>query len=69
MNIFTLIGAILAGAVVAVLLRQYKPELAFAVSVAVGVLILLAVSGEVSELFDFADKLMQNGFSENFGLL
>lgn len=68
-NIFTLIGAILAGAVIAVLLRQYKPELAFTVSVAAGVLILLAVSGEMTEILDFADKLVQNDFSENFGLL
>ena len=68
-NIFTLIGMILACTVIAVLLRQYKPELAFAVSAAAGILILLAVSGQVTEVFDFADRLVQNGFPENFGLL
>ncbi|HQQ88675.1 MAG TPA: stage III sporulation AC/AD family protein [Oscillospiraceae bacterium] len=69
MNIFTLIGVILAAAIIAVLLRQYKPELAFAVSAGAGMLILLAVSGEMTELFDFANSLVENEFPENFGLL
>ena len=52
MEILQIVGLALIGAILAVILRQQKPELALMLSIGVGVLLFLAVIGQISAVFN-----------------
>ncbi|ACV63401.1 stage III sporulation protein AD [Desulfofarcimen acetoxidans DSM 771] len=52
MEIIQIVGLGLIGAILAVILRQQKPELALMLSICVGVLLFLTVIGQISAVFN-----------------
>jgi len=52
MEIIQIVGLGLIGAILAVILRQQKPELALMLSIGVGVLLFLTVIGQISAVFN-----------------
>ena len=60
MNVITVIGMGIVGMVLAVLLKQYKPEYAIGVGLAVGVTVFLMVLVEALPIFDQIRSLFSN---------
>ncbi|MBC8569607.1 stage III sporulation AC/AD family protein [Zongyangia hominis] len=60
MNIITIIGIGIVGMVLAVLLKQYKPEYAIGVSLAVGVTVFLVVLVQSLPIFEQIRDLFSN---------
>ena len=52
MEIIQIVGLGLIGAILAVIIRQQKPELALMLSICVGVLLFLTVIGQISAVFN-----------------
>ena len=52
MEIIQIVGLGLIGAILAVIIRQQKPELALMLSIGVGVLLFLTVIGQISAVFN-----------------
>ena len=50
-GIFTVAGIAIISLGAIILLRQYKPEFAFGVSIAVGILLFVTVLGEIKDIF------------------
>ncbi len=70
-EIITVAGIAVAAAGAAILLKQYKPEYAFGISIAAGVIFLLFIvtraQGIIEEIGDFANT---SGIaSENYGII
>lgn len=70
-EIITVAGIAVAAAGAAILLKQYKPEYAFGISIAAGVIFLLFIvtrtQGIIEEIGDFANA---SGIaSENYGII
>jgi stage III sporulation protein AD len=57
MEIIQIVGLGLIGAILAVILRQQKPELALMLSIGVGVLLFLTVIGQISAVFNILRDL------------
>lgn len=60
MNIITIIGIGIVGMVLAVLLKQYKPEYAIGVGLAVGVTVFLVVLVQSLPIFEQIRELFSN---------
>jgi len=61
MNVYSIIALALVSVAFIILLRQYKPEYAFFVSVIVSVLIVLLLLGEIRSTVEFAIALAETG--------
>lgn len=61
MDISAIIGVAVIGAVICVVIKQYKPEYAALTAVCTGVVILLFVIPELTGVFDFLKNISQLG--------
>ncbi len=70
-EVFTIAGFAVVAAGLAVLLKEYKPEYAFGVSLAAGIILLFSSVILLKDIFDYLNKII--GYSginnENFGIL
>lgn len=57
-DVFTLFGIAIISASFVILIKQYKPELAFGIALSSGIIILLYTMGFFSEIFSVLSKLI-----------
>jgi stage III sporulation protein AD len=57
MEIFRIVGLGMVAAVLAILLKQHKPELSLYISIAAGVLILLMIAGRLTAIVTVLDNM------------
>ena len=57
MDVIKIIGIGLIALIIIILLRQYKPEFAFYVSIIAGVLILILVMDKLTGIFDLIKSI------------
>lgn len=61
MEIMSLIGISVVGALICVVLKQYKPEYALAAAICTGIMILIFTVPELSEIFDLLKDMSKLG--------
>lgn len=61
MNLFQAVSVGMVGAVLALMLKEWKPELSVAVSIATGIFLLFGVFEELREVFSEFSGLMERG--------
>lgn len=59
MNIFIIISAALTAAVLAMVVKQYKPEYALFISIAAGVMIFISVIAVIDPLVSYIEELTE----------
>lgn len=57
MDIFKIIIICITSAILALVLKQYKPEYGVFITIAAGVLVFLSVTGKINEIFVFINDL------------
>lgn len=61
MEIMSLIGISVVGALICVVLKQYKPEYALAAAICTGIVILIFTVPQLSEIFDLLKDMSKLG--------
>ena len=61
MDLFQAVSIGMVGAALALMLRQWRPEISAAVSIATGIFLLLGISEEIVSVFSDFSKLLERG--------
>lgn len=57
MDIIKIIGIGFVALIIAIILKQYRPEFAIYVSIVAGILILIFLSGKITEIFNLVESM------------